>query len=82
MEGDEIVDTRFAIVRSPLLDMNGVATWLGTSHRHVRRMVAERRIPIVKVGRFVRFDEHEVEHWIDDQRVAPARSVSSLRRGR
>ena len=38
--------------------------------RHVRRLVAERRIPIVKVGRLVRFDEHDVEHWVDDSRVA------------
>lgn len=50
--------------------MDQVAFRLGTSLRHVRRLVAERRIPIVKVGRFVRFDGHQVEHWVDDHRVA------------
>ena len=55
---------------SALLTMDQVALRLGTSLRHVRRLVAERRIPIVKVGRFVRFDAHEVEHWVDDHRVA------------
>jgi excisionase family DNA binding protein len=65
-----------------LITMDDVALRLGTSVRHVRRLVAERRIPIVKVGRFVRFDEYEVEQWIDDHRVAVARSGGSLRSGR
>jgi hypothetical protein len=30
------------------------------------------------VGRFVRFDAHDVEHWIDDQRFDP----HQLRHGR
>ena len=75
MDSSEVVDTAtagFTIVRSPLLDMNGVATWLGTSHRHVRRMVAERRIPYVKVGHYIRFDQVEVARWIDEKRVSPA----------
>ncbi len=57
------------IGRNPLLDIEGVATWLGTSHRHVRRLVAERRIPFVKVGHYVRFDDAEVAAWIDGHRV-------------
>ena len=54
---------------SALLTMDEVALRLGTSLRHMRRLVAERRIPIVKVGRLVRFDGHDVEHWVDDHRV-------------
>jgi len=54
---------------SSLLTMDEDALRLGTSLRHMRRMVAERRIPIVKVGRLVRFDDHDVEHWVDDHRV-------------
>jgi excisionase family DNA binding protein len=42
--------------------MDEVALRLGTSLRHMRRLVAERRIPIVKVGHLVRFDSHDVEH--------------------
>jgi excisionase family DNA binding protein len=57
---------------STLLDIEGVARWLGTSHRHVRRLVAERRISYVKVGHFVRFEREAVVWWIDQQRVAPA----------
>ena len=35
----------------------------------VRRLVAERRIPFVKIGRLVRFDPEEIAAWIDGQRV-------------
>ncbi len=61
--------------------MADVAFRLGTSERHIRRLVAERRIPIVKVGRFVRFEEHEIDHWVDERRVAPSRTSTPLRRG-
>ena len=54
--------------------------------RHVRRLVFERRIPFVKVGRYVRFDAHEITRWIDDHRVpshASDRGISSFKtRGR
>jgi len=34
-----------------------------------RRLVAERRIPFLKIGKFVRFDPDEVATWLDQQRV-------------
>ena len=37
--------------------------------RHVRRLVAERRIPFFKVGKFVRFDPGELDVWLEQQRV-------------
>ena len=67
---------------SALLTMDEVAFRLGTSLRHVRRLVAERRIPIVKVGHFVRFDAHAVEHWVDDHRVAVVSPRDALRASR
>ena len=39
-----------------LLDINGVAQHLGVNVRHVRRLVAERRIPFIKWGHLLRFD--------------------------
>jgi len=56
-----------------LLDIGEVAVRLGATVRFVRRLVAERRIPYVKVGKFVRFDPAEVEQWIDDHRVGQLR---------
>jgi excisionase family DNA binding protein len=40
----------------------------------VRRLVAERRIPFLKIGKYVRFDSDEVALWIDAQRVAVHRA--------
>jgi len=34
--------------------------------RHVRRLVAERRIPFVKWGHLIRFDVEQVEAWLKD----------------
>lgn len=51
-----------------LLDIDQLANRLGTSHRHIRRLVAERRIPYVKVGRLIRFDPGEIATWLDQTR--------------
>jgi excisionase family DNA binding protein len=51
-----------------LLDVHALAEHLGNSTRHVRRLVAERRIPYLKVGGFIRFDPAEIAHWLDEQR--------------
>ncbi len=60
--------------RAPLLDTDEVATVLRVTPRHVRRLVAERRIPFLKVGRFVRFDPAVLNDWLDEQRVEAVRS--------
>ena len=57
---------------STLLDIGAVAERLCVTERHVRRLVAERRIPYVKVGRFVRFDPVDIADWITAARVPPA----------
>jgi excisionase family DNA binding protein len=65
--------------RDPLLDADGVAKALGVTNRHIRRLVAERRIPFFKVGKFVRFDPGELDVWLDQQRVEMRRSSPSSR---
>jgi len=62
------------LLRAPLMDIDGVATALGVSRRHIQRLVSERRIPFLKVGRFVRFDPGALSTWLDQQRVDAARS--------
>jgi len=59
--------------RAPLLDTDTVAAALGVTPRHIRRLVAERRIPFLEVGRFVRFDPAALNVWLDDLRVEPTR---------
>lgn len=38
-----------------LLTITQLADHLASSPRHVRRLVSERRVPFLKVGRFIRF---------------------------
>jgi excisionase family DNA binding protein len=62
--------------RPSLLDVERMAEWLGVEVVFVRRLVAERRIPFVKIGKFVRFDPDDVTAWIDRQRVQPTHPSS------
>ena len=57
--------------RQSLMNIEQVADRLGVSVRHMRRLVAERRIPYVKWGHLIRFDPNDVDRWIE-QRVVPA----------
>jgi len=52
-----------------LIDIESVASSLGVGVRHVRRLVAEGRIPYFKVGHFVRFDPEELVQWLEQRHV-------------
>jgi excisionase family DNA binding protein len=54
-----------------LIDIGEVASHLGVTVRHVRRLVAERRIPYVKWGNLLRFDSAEIGAWIRQRCVEP-----------
>jgi excisionase family DNA binding protein len=54
-----------------LVDIPQLAAHLGVKERHVRRLVAERRIPFIKWGHLIRFDPEEVAEWLDRSRRAP-----------
>ncbi|MGI5215428.1 helix-turn-helix domain-containing protein [Plantactinospora sp. CA-290183] len=54
-----------------LLTADEVAARLRATPRFVRRLVAERRIAFVKVGRLVRFEASAVTAYIDNNRVVP-----------
>jgi excisionase family DNA binding protein len=51
-----------------LLTIEQLADHLGVTVRHVRRQIAEQRVPYIKVGRLVRFDPAEITRWIDESR--------------
>ena len=55
--------------RSALIDLPAVAERLGVNQRHIRRLVAERRIPFVKWGHLLRFDPAEIDAWLDHARI-------------
>ena len=52
-----------------LLGVRELAAVLGTNERFVRRLVAERRLPFHKVGKYVRFDPRDIEAWLSEHRV-------------
>lgn len=51
----------------PLLDTPAVAEQLGVSVSAVRKMIHQRRIPFLKVGKLVRFRRSEIEAWLDER---------------
>ena len=54
-----------------LLTVEDAAKRLSTSVRFVRRLIAERRIEFVKVGRHVRISESALADFIEAGRVEP-----------
>lgn len=60
-----------------LLTIDQVAGQLGITTRHVRRLIAERRVPFLQVGRLIRFDPTDIATWLDhhrsEQRLEPRR---------
>jgi excisionase family DNA binding protein len=54
-----------------LLDQSQLAQWLGVTERFIRRLVSERRIRFVKLGKQVRFDPEDVVAYVASCKVAP-----------
>lgn len=59
--------------RDRLLTVIEAGEELGTGERHVRRLVQERRITFVKVGRLVRIPESAVRQFIEAGTVEAVR---------
>jgi excisionase family DNA binding protein len=55
------------------LSVDQVAELLGTTTRFPRRLIAERRITFVKVGRHVRIPESALAVYIEERTVQPMR---------
>jgi len=58
-----------------LLIVDQLAEKLGVTRRHVRRLVTERRVPFLRVGRFIRFHPADIARWLDRARVAASRPL-------
>ncbi len=58
-----------------LIDLPTLAERLGVNERHIRRLVAENRIPFIKWGHLLRFDPAEIASWIDANRRHPGRPM-------
>lgn len=62
----------------PLLSLADVARITGTSERFARRLIQERRLPTVKVGRYVRVWPADLEAYLSRQ-TRPANPESGTR---
>ena len=51
-----------------LVTINQLGERLGITVRHVRHLVAEKRVPYLKVGKLVRFDPDEIVQWLASRR--------------
>lgn len=60
-----------------LLSVDEAAKILGTTSRFPRRLIAERRIRFVRIGRHVRIPEAELQEFIAEGTVEPLRLYSS-----
>ena len=64
-----------------LLSVEQAAERLGTSVRFVRRLVFERRIAYVKVGRHVRITARDLDAFIAASRVDAGELPAAARKG-
>jgi excisionase family DNA binding protein len=54
-----------------LISVPEAAAYTGLSPHTIYTMVSQRRIPYVKVGRLVKFDEVMLQAWIKQHTVMP-----------
>lgn len=66
----EVTDVQTRRPQPTLIDVSTAADRLGVNVRYMRRLVAERRIPYIKLGHLLRFDPAEVDAWLDRARVS------------
>ena len=54
-----------------LLSVKEVSAITGLAPDTIYKMISQRRIPFVKVGRLVKFKQQAIDEWIEKQSVAP-----------
>ncbi|GAC1545927.1 MAG: hypothetical protein NVS3B12_34680 [Acidimicrobiales bacterium] len=57
--------------KDDFLDITELADWLHITVRHVRRLVAENRIPNHKIGGLVRLRRSEILEWLNGNGRGP-----------
>ena len=71
--------TSVSVLRRSPFDLAEAASYLNVNVRYVRRLVAERRVRYLKVGRLLRFRVEDLETFLDSCRVEPATGRRSTR---
>jgi len=60
-----------------MLTIEEAATYLGTTVRHVRRLVTDHELSRYKVGGRNRFADVDLDAWLDARRVDGGRRIST-----
>ncbi|MGY1607673.1 helix-turn-helix domain-containing protein [Geodermatophilus sp. SYSU D00700] len=58
---------------NPLLTVAQAGEYLGTGERFIRRLITERRIAYVKIGKYVRLERATLDALVDSGRVPSQR---------
>jgi excisionase family DNA binding protein len=53
---------------SNLLSINDASTYLNLKVSKIRMMVFKKEIPLVKIGRLIRFRQHDLDSWLEQLR--------------
>ena len=56
-----------------LLKIDEVAKYIGLNHRTIRRMADRGELPVVRIGKSLRFKTEEVRKFVEDLRAENAR---------
>ena len=62
--------------KESLLDVKGLAQYLGVKPQWVYERVAQREVPFLKVGKFPRFRKSEIDQWLDTLKSPAMSSLS------
>lgn len=60
-----------------LLTIDQAAERLNVTPRFIRRLIAERRIGYLKIGKFIRFHSGELDDWVERQRIEQLDRIAS-----
>jgi excisionase family DNA binding protein len=58
----------------PLLTIHEAASCLAVSEKTIRRLIANRQMPSLRVGKQIRIDARELEAWLHGEDTQPGGS--------
>ncbi len=59
----------FAILEKRYLGMVECSEYIGVTKGTLYAWVSRKRIPYIKIGKLVKFDLKEIEHWVRVRRI-------------
>lgn len=56
-------------MKKRLLNITEASEYLGISEKSLYKLNWQKRVPVVKIGRSLRFDIQDLEAWIEENKV-------------